>query len=61
MKRLSSALLAALDDPATRRRIVDLGGDLSNTDARTPEGLQRLVESEVARWNKVLRGPGAGR
>jgi tripartite-type tricarboxylate transporter receptor subunit TctC len=61
VKRLSTALLAALDDPATRRRIVDLGGDLSNTAARTPEGLQRLVESEVARWNKVLRGPGAGR
>jgi putative tricarboxylic transport membrane protein len=61
VKRLSTALLAALDDPTTRRRIVDLGGDLSNTAARTPEGLQRLVESEVARWNKVLRGPGAGR
>ena len=61
VKRLSTALLAALDDPPTRKRIVDLGGDLSNTAARTPEGLQRLVESEVARWNKVLRGPGAGR
>jgi tripartite-type tricarboxylate transporter receptor subunit TctC len=61
VKRLSSALLAALDDPSTRKRVLDLGGDLSNTAARTPAGLQKLVESEVARWNKVLRSAGAGR
>jgi putative tricarboxylic transport membrane protein len=61
VKRLSTALLAALDDAATRKRLLDLGGDLSNTAARTPEGLQKLVESEVARWNKVLKSANAGK
>lgn len=61
VKRLSTALLAALDDQATRKRLLDLGGDLSNTAARTPEGLQKLVESEVARWNKVLKAAGAAK
>lgn len=54
VKRLNGALVAALDDAATRKKLLDLGADLSNTAARSPEGLQKLVESEVARWKKVL-------
>jgi len=54
-RKLSDALLKALDDPGTSKRLLDLGGDLSNKEARTPEGLRKLVESEVARWNKVLK------
>jgi len=56
VKKLSDALLKALADAGTRRRLIDLGGDLSATWAQTPEGLHRLVESEVQRWNKVLKG-----
>lgn len=55
VRRLSAALQAALDDPGTRRRLLELGADLSSSPARTPEGLQKLVEREVARWRKVLR------
>jgi putative tricarboxylic transport membrane protein len=58
VKRLSDALLKALDDPATSKRLLDLGGDLSNKEARTPDGLRKLVQSEVARWNKVLKETG---
>jgi tripartite-type tricarboxylate transporter receptor subunit TctC len=53
-KKLNAALLKALDDPATSKRMLDLGADLSNKEARTPEGLRKLVESEVTRWKKVL-------
>jgi tripartite-type tricarboxylate transporter receptor subunit TctC len=55
-KRLSDALLKALSDPGTSKRLLDLGADLSNKEAQRPEGLRKLVESEVARWNKVLKG-----
>jgi tripartite-type tricarboxylate transporter receptor subunit TctC len=55
VKKLSDALLKAIADPGTSKRLLDLGGDLSNKEARTPEGLRKLVESEVARWNKVLK------
>jgi tripartite-type tricarboxylate transporter receptor subunit TctC len=57
-KKLSDALLKALKDEGTRKRILDLGGDLSNEAAQTPDGLRKLVESEVARWSKALKGAG---
>jgi tripartite-type tricarboxylate transporter receptor subunit TctC len=55
VKTLSNALQKALADPNTRKRLLDLGADLSNTEAQTPAGLAKLVDSEVARWNKVLK------
>jgi tripartite-type tricarboxylate transporter receptor subunit TctC len=60
-KRLNDALLKALEDPATSKRLLDLGGDLSNKEARTPAGLRKLVEGEVVRWKKVLGAAGAAK
>ena len=57
--KLSNALLKALDDEATKKRLLDLGADLTDKASRTPEGLQKLVEREVARWSKVLKNVGA--
>lgn len=53
--KLSDALTKALADEGTRKRLLDLGADLSDKAAQTPDGLQKLVESEVARWSKVLK------
>jgi tripartite-type tricarboxylate transporter receptor subunit TctC len=61
VQRLNAALLAALDDPATRRRLLELGADLSNRSAMSPEGLRQLVASEVRRWRKVLSSAGPAR
>jgi tripartite-type tricarboxylate transporter receptor subunit TctC len=52
--RLNDALVKALDDPNTRKRLLALGGDIPDRQGRTPEALAKLVRSEVARWNKVL-------
>ena len=41
-------------DENTRKRLLDLGADLSDKAAQTPEGLAKLVDSEVVRWKKVL-------
>jgi len=54
VKKLSDALTKALADENTRKRLLDLGADLSDKAAQTPEGLAKLVDSEVARWKKVL-------
>ncbi|HUM13487.1 MAG TPA: tripartite tricarboxylate transporter substrate-binding protein [Myxococcaceae bacterium] len=54
VKKLSDALTKALADENTRKRLLDLGADLSDKVAQTPDGLGKLVEREVARWNKVL-------
>jgi tripartite-type tricarboxylate transporter receptor subunit TctC len=56
--KLSGALQKALEEEGTRKRLLELGADLSDKAARTPEGLRKLVESEVSRWNKSLKSAG---
>src|SRR5436190_7479572 len=53
--RLTDALAKALDDVATRKRLIDLGAQLPDNARRTPQALQKLVESDVARWTSVLK------
>ena len=47
--------MKALDDEGTRRRLLDLGAEIADKSGRTPEALEKLVSSEIARWNKVLK------
>lgn len=53
--RLNDALVKALDDEGTRKRLLDLGTVIPDRAGRSPEALQKLVESEVARWARVLK------
>lgn len=57
--KLSDALDKALDDENTKKRILDLGGVVPTKAERTPDALQKLVESEVARWTPILKAAGA--
>ena len=50
-----------VDDESTRKRLLDLGADLPDKAGRSPEALQKLVASEIARWGKVLKGQGASK
>src|SRR5687768_6270201 len=56
---LTGALDKALDDENTKKRLLDLGGVIPSKADRTPAALQKLVESEVARWTPVLKAAGA--
>ena len=56
--KLNDALDKALDDPATRKRLLDIGGVLPDKAGRTPEALGKFVAAEVVRWNKVLKAAG---
>jgi len=53
--KLNDAVVKALDDEATRKRLLDMGGEIPAKPRRTPQALQSLVESEVARWSSVLK------
>jgi tripartite-type tricarboxylate transporter receptor subunit TctC len=53
--KLTVALAKALDDEAMRKRLTDLGAQIPDSAHRTPQALQTLVESEVARWAPVLK------
>jgi tripartite-type tricarboxylate transporter receptor subunit TctC len=58
MAKLNGALVKALDDGATRTRLLELGSIIPDRAGRTPESLQVLVEKEVARWTPILKAAG---
>ena len=57
--KLADALGKALDDPAIQKRYVELGSSAPKGADRGPAGLQKLVESEVARITPVIKAAGA--
>jgi tripartite-type tricarboxylate transporter receptor subunit TctC len=56
--KLNDALVKALDDENTRKRLLELGSVIPDKAGRTPDALQKLVTSEVARWTPVLKAAG---
>jgi tripartite-type tricarboxylate transporter receptor subunit TctC len=56
--KLADALDKALDDPAVQSRYVELGSAAPKGAERGPGGLQKLVESEVARITPVIKAAG---
>ena len=56
--KLVAALNKALDDPEVVKRYVELGSTAPVAADRGPAGLQKLVESEVARITPVIKAAG---
>ena len=59
--KLNDAVVKALDDETTRKRLLDMGSEIASKADRTPQALPRLVESEVGRWTSVLKGGASDR
>jgi putative tricarboxylic transport membrane protein len=55
LAKLNDTLVKALDDEATRKRLLELGSVIPDKAGRSPQALQKLVESEVARWTPILK------
>ena len=53
--KLVDALSQALDDPTVIKRLAELGSTAPVPADRGPAGLQKLVESEIARITPVLK------
>jgi tripartite-type tricarboxylate transporter receptor subunit TctC len=58
VQKLNKAMSDALDDPALRKRLEDLGLEIAAPDRRTPAYLAKLVPEEVDRWAKVVHAAG---
>jgi len=58
LDKLSDALSKALDDEGVRKRLLDLGSDIPGPDRRGQAALNKLVESEIARWTPVIQASG---
>ncbi len=56
--KLNDALVKALDDPATKKRLLDLGAVLPQGNERTSAWLGDYVVQEVARWTPILKAGG---
>jgi tripartite-type tricarboxylate transporter receptor subunit TctC len=56
--KLADALSKALDDARVRARYVELGSTAPEGADRGPAGLQKLVESEMARITPVIKAAG---
>ena len=58
--RLAAAAAKAFEDPATRKRLEDIGAVIPPKERRSPEGLRAFVAAEVAKWTPVIKSAGGG-
>jgi tripartite-type tricarboxylate transporter receptor subunit TctC len=58
VEKLNAALSAALDDPNTRKRLLDLGSDIPEGEGRSSPALGTLVKKEVDRWTPIFQAAG---
>jgi tripartite-type tricarboxylate transporter receptor subunit TctC len=51
-------VIDAMDSPAVKDRLHDLGVTLVSPGRRTPDYLQKFVESEVEKWAAPIKAAG---
>ena len=56
--RLNGVVQKALADPATAKRLAELGADIPPPEQRSPQALGALVKSEVDKWVPLIRSSG---
>jgi tripartite-type tricarboxylate transporter receptor subunit TctC len=56
--KLNSALRVALKDPELIKREEALGLTIVSDDRLSPAGHRKFVETEMARWSKVIKDAG---
>jgi tripartite-type tricarboxylate transporter receptor subunit TctC len=57
--KLTAAVNAALDDPAAKKRLTDLGADIPNPPERGQAALTKFVGSEIGKWSPIIQAAGA--
>jgi tripartite-type tricarboxylate transporter receptor subunit TctC len=56
--RLNAAMIQVLADPVTRKRLGDLGIQISAVDQQSPEALRAFQKAEAARWWPIMKASG---
>jgi tripartite-type tricarboxylate transporter receptor subunit TctC len=59
VEKLNAATLAAIDTPAVKQRMQEIGADLTAGERRSPHYLQKFVESEIQKWAGPIRASGS--
>ncbi|MFZ0125538.1 MAG: tripartite tricarboxylate transporter substrate-binding protein, partial [Xanthobacteraceae bacterium] len=58
IKKLNDAVVEAMSTPTVGSRMQELGVDLVAPERRSPEYLQKFVESEIAKWAAPIKAAG---
>jgi tripartite-type tricarboxylate transporter receptor subunit TctC len=58
VRKLNKAMSDALDDPAMRKKLEDLGLEIVAPEQRSPEYLAKYLPEEIERWGKVVQAAG---
>lgn len=58
VKKLNDAVIEAMNAPTVRDRMQELGVDLVAPERRSPEYLQKFVESEITKWARPIKAAG---
>jgi tripartite-type tricarboxylate transporter receptor subunit TctC len=58
VRRLAAATAAALDTPAVKKRIEELGLDVPRPEQRGPDHLRKLVTHELDKWGPPIKQSG---
>jgi tripartite-type tricarboxylate transporter receptor subunit TctC len=53
--RLNDAVVAALADPAVRKRLTDLGQVIATRDEQTPAALAAHHKAEIEKWWPIIK------
>jgi len=53
--KLHAAVVDALDDPAIRQRLTDIGFEMFPRDQWTPEALGTLVKADIEKWWPIIK------
>jgi len=59
IRKLHDAIDATIDTPAVQERLKQYGAELVAPERRSPEYLQKFVESEIRRWAIPIKASGA--
>ena len=58
VQKLNAALSQALDTPATKERLLNIGLDIPAADKRSPEYATKFVESEIRKYEGPIKAAG---
>jgi tripartite-type tricarboxylate transporter receptor subunit TctC len=58
VNRLNEAVIATMKTPAVLDRMREQGADLAPPERRTPEYLQKYIETEIEKWARPIKAAG---
>jgi tripartite-type tricarboxylate transporter receptor subunit TctC len=58
VRKLHDAAIATMETPSVQARLKDIGATVVASERRSPEYLQKFVESEIAKWAAPIKAAG---